>query len=322
MLATTAVILAFSAVPVHAAAVTYRDKLGRTVRIALPVQRAVFFQTYELIPALGLWEKVAGVSRYAYENDLMRTARPDLTRTVPSVGSGVDINMEALLRLRPDLVVTWTFRPENVRFMEGKGLAVIAVYPDSIGELYDVMRLHGRLFAREERAREVITAMEVVFRLVRERTAGMPEKERRKVLWLGSRQNSVAGGLGMTNEMIRLIGGANPAASMRQRNADVSMERIVAWNPDVVFIWGNATYDARDIVAHPQWRSVAAVRHGRVYKAPEWSTWSPRLAPVVLWMAMQAYPERFRDVHFAAEADRFSRRVFGIPHGKAGRRES
>jgi len=60
--------------------VIYKDKLDRTVSIPLPVKRAVFFQTYELIPALGIWNRVVGIGRYAYNNDLMKAAMPDIRK--------------------------------------------------------------------------------------------------------------------------------------------------------------------------------------------------------------------------------------------------
>ena len=97
------------------------------------------------------------------------------------------------------------------------------------------------------------------------------------------------------------MGGMNPAATIPQTSLDVSMEQIVAWNPDVIFIWGYAGYTAESILGNPQWRSVTAVKQGKVYKAPLWSTWSPRVAPIVLWMAMKTYPESFSDVD--AESD-------------------
>jgi len=298
----------------HAETLTYRDKLDRTVRISLPVRKAVFFQTYEFIPALGAWDRVAGVGRFAYTNDLIRAVKPDIARTVPSMGSGTDINIEALLKLRPDVVVTWAFKPENVQFMEKNGLTVVAVYPDSISELYDMMDLIGRMLGKEKETKRTKANMEELFDTVRKRTAKIPADQRRKVLWIGSRPHAVAGGTGATNEMIAMIGGVNPAAEIGQRNADVSIERIIRWNPDVIFIWGNAKYGPRDILRNPQWRTVAAVGNGRVYKAPEWSTWSPRLAPVALWMAMKTYPEYYRDMNYAAAADRFYRKTFGISY--------
>lgn len=310
-----AFVFLFSVVCVaHAEAIQYTDKLGRTVNVPVPVRRAVFFQTYELIPVLGIWNKVVGIGRYAYTNDLMKASKPDIAKTVPSAGSGIDVNMEALLKLRPDIVITWTSRPEQVRFIEEKGMRVVAVYPDSLSELYGVMDFHGKIFEKEKEIKRAISAMDGMFGVITKRVSKIPAARKQRVLWVGSRPNSVACGIGVMNDIITLTGGLNPASSMRQRNADVSLEKIIAWNPDVIFIWGNAKYTARDILNNPQWRYINAVKKRRVYKAPEWSTWSPRIAPVALWMAMKTYPHEFRDINFDAAADAFYRRVFGIPY--------
>ncbi len=314
-------VLALTAAPLPAETVTCRDKLGRTVSIPLPVRRAVFFQMYELIPVLGVWDRVAGIGRWAYGNDLMRAARPDIEKTVPSAGSGSDVNAEALLAMRPDIVITWTFKPEQVRFMEDRGLLVLSLYPESLPELYEAMKIHGKIFQKEREIKGAIARMERIFTTIRKRVSKVPAGERQKVLWVGSKPNTVACRIGVTNDILNLIGAINPAASLPQRNADVSLERIIEWNPDVVFIWGNATYGVRDILNNPQWQSVRAVQSGRVYKAPEWSTWSPRLAPVSLWMAMKTYPSYFRDIDFESTADSFYRKVFGIPYGRVKRIE-
>ena len=297
--------------PASPPSVTYRDKLGRTVTVPVPVKRAVFLISYELVPVLGVWDRVAGVGRWAYDNDLIRQSKPDI-RSIPSVGSGTDVNVEALMKLKPDVVVTWTFKPEPVKFMEERGLRVIAIYPESLAELYDVMRLHGRLFQREPRMERAIGEMEGIFRMIRERVGRIPEGRRKKVLYIGTKPTSVSGGIGITNEMITLIGAHNPASTLRQRNIEVPLERIIAWNPDVIVIWGNARYGPSDLTNDPQWRLLPAVKNGKVYKAPEWSTWSPRLAPFALWMAAMTYPEYFKDVDMDKVVDEFHRKVFGV----------
>ena len=297
--------------PLLPPSVTYRDKLGRTVTVPVPVKRAVFLISYELIPVLGVWDRVAGVGRWAYDNDLVKQSKPDI-RSIPSVGSGTDVNVEALMKLKPDLVLTWTFKPELIRFMEERGLKVIAIYPESLAELYDVMRLDGRLFEREARMERAIGEMEVIFRMVRDRVARIPDSQRKKVLYIGSKPTIVSGAIGVTNDMITLIGARNPASMLRQRNIDVPIERIIEWNPDVIIIWGNARYAPSDLTNNPQWRLIPAVRKGQVYKSPEWNTWSPRLAPFALWMAAMTYPEYFKDVDMDKVVDEFHRKVFGV----------
>ncbi len=310
------ILLLFFSLVQAAAEVTVKDKLGRVIQVSPPVRRAVLFETYELAAALGVWDRIAGISRYAFENDLILALKPDIARTIPSAGSGIDINIETLLRLKPDCVITWTFKPETIRFMEQKGLVVVAIYPESIAELYDAMRLQGKLFGKQKKVEDVIARMEKLFSFIRERCRSVPLEKRKRVVWLSGKPTTVSGGIGVNNDLLRLVNGINPAASIRERSLDVSMERIIVWNPDVVFIWGSAKYGADDLLDSPQWRHTAAVKNAQIYKSPKWGTWSPRLAVIALWMAMNTYPDAFRDVNFEKTADDFFRAVYGIPYAK------
>jgi len=302
----------------YASTLTVTDKLGRKVTVQIPVQKAVIVISYELIPALNLWNQVAGVSRWAEENcELYRaivTENPSLKR--PSVGAGSDVNVEAVMKLNPDIVITWTYNPDTIRFLEGKGIKVIGIYPDSLAELYDVMRMHGKLFKKEKITEEVITQMNRIFKIINERVSKIPPDKRKKVIHLGGAPTRVSAGLGVTNDIIKIAGAINPAGAIMQRNVDVSVEKIIQWNPDVVFIWGSAGYDESWLYNNSQWRFINAVKRHQVYKLPRWSTWSPRLAPIALYMAMKIYPEYFRDIKFEKVADDFYRKVFGISYYK------
>ncbi len=307
-------ILSYTPTAALAEPFTYTDDLGRTVTVSVPVKRAAIFQTYELIPALGIWDQVVGIGRYAYSNDLVRATKADVEETVPSAGSGGDVNIEVLLKLNPDVVVTWTYKPESVRFMEARGLKVIGIYPKSLSELYEVMRLHGRLFGKEQKVEVCFAEMKKVFDLVEEKVSTIPPANRKKVLWLLGKPTTVTCGSGVTSDLLKMAGAVNPASGNPQSSADFSLEQIVSWNPDLIFIWGHAGYSAESILESSQWRYVKAVREGRVYKAPCWSTWSPRIAPIVLWIASKAYPELFRDVDVNKVCDDFYRKLYGIPY--------
>ncbi len=292
--------------------VTYTDRLNRTVEIPIPVQRVVFLQLYELLPALDIWDKVVGVANYVYRDDLVRQAKPDI-ESIPSVGSGSDVNVEAVMQLKPDLVITWAWKPESIRFMEAKGLRVVAIYPENISELCNDMRMIGRVFQREDKVEEAIAEMEAIFSLIRERAGKRPDKEKLKMLFLGGESNSVSCALGINNELMTMIGGVNPAGAIKKRNTLVSLEQILVWNPDILFIWSNAGYSAGDILNNNQWRHIRAVREGRVYKTPNWTSWSPRIAMLALWMAKMTYPEEFRDIDLTTVADHLYRKVFNLP---------
>ncbi|MGQ9744781.1 MAG: ABC transporter substrate-binding protein [Dissulfurimicrobium sp.] len=318
-------ILMFLASISWAGEVTYRDNMGRVRKIAIPVKRAVILMTHELIPALNTWDRVVGVSRWAYTHDgLLGATRPGWKDTVVPVGGGMgqDVNIEALLKLRPDVVITGSFYPETTRFMEQNGLSVISINPETLPELYDVINLEGRLFGREKEAEKIIDEMEEIFSLIRERVSKIPADKRRKVLWVyyGGKSTSVACKGSVVADMLERICAINPASVITQGwggSAEVSIERIIAWNPDIIFLWGYAPIRAIDILNNPQWRYIKAVRDGRVYKASRLrSTWSPILAPLALWTAMKTYPEYFKDVDFEKVIDDFYRKVFGIPYSK------
>ena len=59
-----------------------------------------------------------------------------------------------------------------------------------------------------------------------------------------------------------------------------------------------------------------------MYKAPIWSTWSPRIAPIVLWMAVKTYPEHFQDINLEKKFDDFYQLVFGIPYSTVAKIEN
>jgi len=80
--------------------VIYTDKLGRVVTVEAPVKRAIILITYDLIPALDIWDDVVGINRWAYSHDdLFKMIRPNVEKTIPSVGTGDNVNIEAILAL-------------------------------------------------------------------------------------------------------------------------------------------------------------------------------------------------------------------------------
>lgn len=310
------VILIFATHGYGATSWVVQDQFHRRVTIGLPVERAVFFETYEVIPALHMWDRVVGISRHAYTNDLLREAMPQIRERIPSAGSGLDVNMEVLLRQRPALVVTWTPRRDLVRFMEGKGLKVWSLYPERVEDMTEIVTTFGHLFNRERESTRTVNAMATLFGLVGGRSHAIATGERKRVLWLGVRPTSCAGQRGIPGQLIGLVGAINAAEEVTGHYAEIPIEKIVSWNPDVIFIWGYAPYGVDAILGDRRWQSISAVKDRQVYRTPTWSLWSPRLALFGLWMAMKIYPERYPDVDFTALQRAFYAQVFGIGTGK------
>lgn len=292
------------------------DKLGRKVVLEVPVKRAVICITYELIPALDIWDQVVGVSNWAETSSGVYRAFVfgGLRSRKPTVGTGVELNVEKVFKLQPDLVLTWSYDAKAIEFLQKRGLRTIAIWPEDLKELHQTIELHGDLFGKKAASEKTLRAMEELLGLVRARASRAGEEGKKKVLHLGARPTTVSGRLGVIHDVIELIGARNAAAEVKARNAEISLEKMIQWNPDVIFIWGSAHYDESRLYQLPQLRLVKAVKERRVYKLPRWSTWSPRLAALALYMALKTYPEHYRDISFEETVDRFYRKVFGISY--------
>ncbi len=290
---------------------TVKDAAGNEIEITPPVKRVVFLSLYELIPVFDVWDRVVGLNRWAYDDELLK-GFPQL-KEIPSAGTPDTVNIEVLLALHPDLVITWSYKPEVDDFLVRRGLKVISVYPDSLEELYGVLDLCGRLFRKEDRAREIRSLMERSFAATASKVSQILPENRRKVLWLWQKPTIVSGGEGLTNELIKLTGGINPAEGIKTKHPEVSMESIVSWDPDVIFIWASARYGPEELLSGSQWKSIKAVRDGKVFKAPDLTTWSPTICSLALWMAWKTYPEYFDRKELLEDVLRFHQKCLGIP---------
>lgn len=299
----------------QAVALTIKDRRGASHTFTPPLKRVVFHINYEFIPALGIWDRVVGLGNTGYTNDLVLSTLP-ANADIPIIGDLNKINVEQILKAKPDAVITWSYNKDELDFIEQKTkIPMIAYYPYNLGEFYEMFTTIGTLLGRKQRTQEIINEMETIFKMIKIRSNGIPQKQRKKILWIGGKPTMVCGKLDPRNDIMCMVGAENPAAEIVKKAGEVSLEQIIAWNPDLLFIVWHAPYSADDILGNRQWRHVNAVRNKKIYKAPPWSTWSPRLAPIALWMAVRTYPELYRDIEMNRIVNDFFQKVFNTPYG-------
>lgn len=275
--------------------------------------RAVLFEGYEIVAALKAWDRVVGISHYAYDNDLLKQVVPNL-KQIPSPGSGFVVNAESLLALKPDLVVTWDRKPDQVDFMRRQGIPVTLIYPEGLADLYRDTRLIGRLLGQAERAEKVTQLMARNFEALKQRLAKIPAAAHPRVVWLWGKPTTITGNKGVVGELIPLAGGINLGGKVDNFNQELSMETMVDLNPEVVLIWGSASYEVADLLRDPKWQTIQAVKTGRVFKASRASTWSPRVVVLAWWMAHCFFPQEISPAEYRQAVDAFYRECFGIPY--------
>jgi iron complex transport system substrate-binding protein len=306
--------VAFEPPPAGAEKIFFRDKLDRQVAISAPCRRVVLFETYELLPITGAWASVAGLSHYAFQNELMLKSNPALASQIANAGSAMEASLERLFALNADLVITWPSEKgdRQIGRWSETGLPVISVYPESLVELYELMRLHGQIFEAEAKIETAIVEMEKIFSLLALKLAGLSEADKKSALWLFTQPNKVAGGAGVSQVIFDLIRVKNGAGNWPKKIIDLNLETIHQINPNFIFIWGDSHYAPGDLLKRGEWRQIEAVETRQVYKAPPWSTFSPRLAPLALMMAAKVYPEKFQDIDVEGVVNSFYYKLYGF----------
>jgi iron complex transport system substrate-binding protein len=221
----------------------------------------------EILFALGLGDRVVGVSRYC--------RYPAEARSKPQVGGYLDPSYEAIVALEPDLVV---LRGENEQFVKSfrdLGLNLLAVNHDGVEGILDSMTAIGRRCGTEAQAQRMVADIQTQIHRITQRTAGLDRPRvmvvAERTLASGKIQNVyVAGSNNFMNRMILLAGGKNACTETSAGFPVVSGEGIVRMNPQVIIdLLANARQaglSAEEILRDwQQLADVEAVRSGRVH---------------------------------------------------------
>ena len=243
----------------HAAPIELRDALGRTVVLPAPPQRLVtiFSSNTELVAALGLADRIVGVEEY--------TRFPPEVVGKPKVGGRLGFSVDAVVALRPDLVIVTPARQaanQLVEPMERIGVPVMVLLSRSVGEVLGNIRLVGRAAGVPERGDALAQSLQARLDAVARQVAHQPAP--RLVMVTGRVGNGmllVARSDTYTGEAMVMAGGQFAIAG-RGAVAQVSPEAILASDPDVLLFAGTQTA-LDELIRLPGWRDMRAVRERR-----------------------------------------------------------
>jgi iron complex transport system substrate-binding protein len=130
---TAMVWLCAGALPVQAAGIEVTDDRGRTVTLAAPPQRVVSLlpSLSETVCELGQCHRLVGVDRYSNF--------PATLKKLPQLGGGLDPNIEAVVAMRPDLVLI-SISSRAADRLESLGLKVVVLEPKTHADVQRVLR--------------------------------------------------------------------------------------------------------------------------------------------------------------------------------------
>ena len=244
--------------------------------------------------ALGLGDRVVGVTRFCnFPPEVRHKAR---------IGGHLDPNIEAIVALRPDLVVMLVENePYRVDFHR-LGLNTLVVCHQNVEGILESIPKLGNACGAEREARVLAADIRARLDHVRRKVAGRRPPRVMVAIdrALGSgtlRDVWIAASDGYCDEIIVLAGGRNACRNRGARCPVVSIEGIVSMNPEVIVDLAAGVSAADDPEASlADWRQVAqveAVRNHRVHVlACDYAVVpGPRFILLVEQLARLFYPE-------------------------------
>jgi iron complex transport system substrate-binding protein len=238
--------------------------------------------------------------------------RPEVGRIT---GRGNTANLETVLALKPDLILdvgstsaTFISLADRVQEQTNIPYALLDGRFDAIAKTY---RSLGELIGRAEDAGKLARYTEDTLKTILGRIDSVATNARPRVYYARGPKGLATGLGGSINvETIELIS-RNVAGETPGGLANVSIEQILVWNPDVI-----VTIDqefAETVRNDPSWASVKAVRDNRVHLSPKmpfgWVDFPPSVNRLMglWWLAKILYPERFSEDLRALTRDFYSR---------------
>ena len=238
--------LAFAfACAARGAAVTGTDDRGKTVSLAAPAQRIIALapSITELVYAAGAGERLVGVARYS---DF-----PAAAKGISQIGDASRIDLERVLSLKPDLIIGWKSGNQiaDMERLEQLGFKVYVVEPATLAVIPQLLRAVGSLAGTGAIAGRAADEFERSVTALRERYGARPRVRVFYEIWHAPLMT--VNGRHMINDVIRLCGGSNIFADLATLTPVVSLEAVIALQPEVVLGGSSATTPGEFI---GQWR--------------------------------------------------------------------
>jgi iron complex transport system substrate-binding protein len=227
------------------------DERGTRVSFEQPPQRivSVLPSLTESVCALGACNRLVGVDRYSNW--------PSQVKNLPKVGGGLDLNIEAIVALKPDVVLAATSSRAGER-LQALGLKVLMFEPQSHADVQRVLLALGQMLGSADAPRvwaSIDAGMQAAALSIPARAKAT------RVYFEVDRTPYAAGESSFIGQTLQRLGVANIVPAALGAFPKLNPEFVVRANPDVIIL---SERHAAELAQRPGWASMSAVRERRI----------------------------------------------------------
>jgi iron complex transport system substrate-binding protein len=219
-------------------------------------------ETVETLYLLGEQDRIVGISGYAVRP-------PQARREKPRVSAFISADIDKILALTPDLVLTFSdLQADIAAALIRRGLNVHAFNQRSVAAILDMIHTLGAIVNASERARELATGLETRLADARGRAERLPKRPR---VFFEEWDDPLIFGIGWVSELIETAGGIDVFADRASRGS--AKDRVVTPNevmerrPDLIIgSWCGKKFRPERVAARPGFARLAAVQQQDIYE--------------------------------------------------------
>lgn len=233
------------------AEITLTDDLGNRVRLDEPAQRIITLVPHatELMFEIGGGERI--VATVAYSD------YPEAARSIRRIGDYNALNTEAIIALKPDLLIAFTSGQamKDVEQLKSMGLTVFHSDPQSFESIAKAMRDYGYLTGLEDAADAAATAFENGIALLGSRYGDKAPLSVFYEVWHDP--IFTLNGDSFITDIIELCGGRNVFADLPTLSPQISLEAVFEEDPQVIATGPNDAGPDSPWLKWPQLQAIA-----------------------------------------------------------------
>jgi len=241
-----------------AAGVSARDDSGQLVALPAPAQRIVSLAPHatEILFAAGAGRAVVGVTAWS--------DYPPEANALPQVGDAIGLDLERIVALAPDLVVTWPWTaPAQVEQLRARGVRIYMIDAKSIGGIADNVERLATLAGTTPQAAPGLTHWRGRLRALEARPGAAPPL--RVFYQLGDTPMFTIGGPQLITQAIALCGGRNVFAALAAPAPMIDTEAVVRAHPQVIVAGTDHAQPPAWLATWKRWPDVPAVKAGNLF---------------------------------------------------------
>ncbi len=266
---------------------TFTDSMNRDVVVPVHPSRIISMSPSitEILYELGVDDRLVGVTNYCnYPVD---------ATTKTKVGGFSSPNVETIISLSPDLIITASWDPDIIAQLDYLVLGVVVILAEDLEGTIENIKAIGDLVDAEAKGIEVANNLTLEMEEITNETSNIAQIDKIDCYFEVWETPKVAGGISFINDMIDKAGAINIFKDLTLKWPTVSHESVIDGDPDVIFITEHsAPWYSQAVCDRAGYNVVNACINARVYSAYDdiYLRQGPRIIMALENMTRYLYP--------------------------------